>query len=81
MGIFDIDFDIVSKLKFKMYYMMNYQQQHELQHELADELDAIGLKLGLSRNQVGTKSEPAWNQVCYADNTKGNMVTFLIKNQ
>ena len=85
MEIFDINFDKVSKLKFKMFKMMNYQQQHEqqheLQHELADELNAIGIKLELSWNQVSTKPAPGWNQACHAENTKNIMLNLLIKNQ
>jgi len=74
MKIFDINFDIVSKLKFRMFKIMNYQQQHEqqheLQHELANELNTIGLMLELSWNQVSTKPALGWNEACYADNKK-----------
>lgn len=41
----------------------NYQQQQELQQEFEKEFSTIGTKLGLSRDQVGTKLAPGWHQV------------------
>lgn len=44
-------------------YQQQYESKHELQHEFDNELSAIGTKLGLSQNQVGTKLAPGWHQV------------------